>query len=1257
MLCVYQHTSPDVKSKVKPDVAPKPIYKPSPPFDSKHLTSEEGHQPILQQKSDITKNAGVLNFRNGMHTGNIKPEWDYIIPICVCNDRNCADCSPKENNQNVNQHGNSLDPCKTGNAKSPKKSLSKPPPRTPEEEQHLVTPILSKCISGHISSNNNHFHPTEKPQRTFQIQNKEPLKAHQSGSVMQMTKKHQKNIVSSVNSSVDSGQTPESVKCQQSGSSVQCSPSPTKPLKNAPPVALPRKKKMAQPNVIHQESAGLTKTEFTVLPVDANNPDPLQRESPNAVRHSRENKGSQVIRNFKGTQCNSQGTPAPVPHRRIPKLQQNKTQEIGVQGTEKKVQNLDVPPEVSSNTRLKKSSQKPQPDDHKHDNIGSTEPSADRLPKKTLSFKSPQRNDGHIDATIPEGHPLLAFEGQIDNQNQASAVPNKKTGLTLKPKTKSLSSADIHKPDGLKKISRRPDGQRHDNIGSTEPSADRLPKKTFKSPLRNDCHIDTTNPEGHPLLAFEGQIDNQNQASAVPNKKTGLTLKPKTKSLSSADIHKPDGLKKISRRPDGQRHDNIGSTEPSADRLPKKTFKSPLRNDGHIDTTNPEGHPPLAFEGQIANQNQASDVPNKKTGLTLKPKSKSFSSADMRKPDGLKKTSFLRIMDLDPVKKVPKLSVKSGQALDLTPVINEQSVDTEESQNEICSHELASLHSGHLDGNILGVEQSVDEDLAKHLENSGESIHAYEDIPEYENLPPFSTSKAQDANDDQNQSTMYEDDDIYEIPDVFPEHWADTKNQQFLKRNVLEEAQELKEMHSKEVECSSEEEDNTINREKQTEAKKTNVEHIVNEILSSEKIFVQVLKLLHVDFREAVLKASCQAGKAVIDERVVNQILCSLPQLYELNCDLLKELEERVAHWNKHCGVADIFVKKGPYLKMYSTYICEFDKNVALLEEHCRKNPAFAKAVREFESNPCCANLAVKHYMLKPIQRIPQYQLLLTAALVIVKEVANHANEFVRQEDNSQKLYEVQCRLIGNHVLVQPGRVLLKEGILMKLSRKGMQPRMFFLVSKPSQEGYQNELNIESVKRSFILSASSAACRDEWLQAISTTIDDYTKKETTFTTVRNPEMTTQDVVDTGDQLGNKAPIWIPDSRATMCMICTCEFTLTYRRHHCRACGKVSANTDGSSMSGYLERTKATRKQWKRFWFVIMNKVLYTYAASEDVAALESQPLLGFSLQTEKPESSLHFKLYHKNTLYYIFRASDWQICERWIEAIQEATVL
>jgi hypothetical protein len=45
---------------------------------------------------------------------------------------------------------------------------------------------------------------------------------------------------------------------------------------------------------------------------------------------------------------------------------------------------------------------------------------------------------------------------------------------------------------------------------------------------------------------------------------------------------------------------------------------------------------------------------------------------------------------------------------------------------------------------------------------------------------------------------------------------------------------------------------------------------------------------------------------------------------------------------------------------------------------------------------------------------------------------------------------------------------------------------------------------------------------------------------------------------------------------------------------------------------------------------------------QDVAALESQPLLGFFLREEKygPAQRQQFKLYHKNTLFYIFKADD-----------------
>lgn len=738
-----------------------------------------------------------------------------------------------------------------------------------------------------------------------------------------------------------------------------------------------------------------------------------------------------------------------------------------------------------------------------------------------------------------------------------------------------------------------------------------------------------------------------------------------------------------------------------------------------------------------------SSVPSKSRVPLMggKQRAKSFSAADLatRSDPQRRSLSFRKLMELRlSVKMLPKLLIKGGS-----------------------SQESSNVESNYTDKIPERTNADIG-DVREDGEGSAEyeNVPLYEEIPEYMNLP-FHSSRLGWPPDGE---------DIYEVQDPYHRCHDDDYESGWLRQDIHSEEDEI---HSSDEEddssTSSKEHISQVDRQLDEEIKRKKVVHIAQEIMSSEKVFVDVLKLLHIDFRDAVATATRQNGKAIVDERILCQILYYLPQLYELNKDLLKELEDRVAHWSDHQRLSDIFVKKGPYLKMYSTYIRQFDNNVSLLDEQVRKNPAFAAVVREFEMSPRCANLALKHYLLKPVQRIPQYQLLLTdylknlaadsedhkdtqAALGIVKEVANHANDIMKQGDNFQKLMQIQYSLNGQHEIVQPGRVFLKEGTLMKLSRKVMQPRMFFLfndalmyttpvqsgqyklnsilalagmkVSKPSQEAYQNELNIESVERSFILSANSATERDEWLEAIAKAIDDYTKKKISFIASRSQEEA-EVAVDNGAPLGSKAPIWIPDLRATMCMICTCEFTLTWRRHHCRACGKVvcqacstnkyyleylknqparvcdqcfailqensdrcastsmspikagafsftrkqkkipaalkevTANTENSSISGYLNRSKGNKKQWKRLWFVIKDKVLYTYAASEDVAALESQPLLGFFLREEKngPAQKLQFKLYHKNTLFYIFKADDIPTAQRWIEAFQEAMIL
>nr|XP_057931901.1 FYVE, RhoGEF and PH domain-containing protein 6-like [Doryrhamphus excisus] len=750
--------------------------------------------------------------------------------------------------------------------------------------------------------------------------------------------------------------------------------------------------------------------------------------------------------------------------------------------------------------------------------------------------------------------------------------------------------------------------------------------------------------------------------------------------------------------------------------------------------------------------------PEKTTRTSVKQRPRSFSGTDRVRSEGQRRNSFRKLLDLKlSVMMLPKLISNKGS----------QTPPESSTNGQDKTHHLHAFSAER-----IRMEQSVDGDAFCSISEQDvnyENIGLYEEIPDYENIY-FGGSEGSNV---AWQSYMYSDEGIYEEPEVYLDKNAEYDRSSAEVDDIVSD-DDLMPLSSDEEEDG--EDDSSLSSkddpEQQEESvngpKKTKIHHIATEIMTSEKVFVDVLKLLHVDFREAVARASLQSGKPVIEDRQLNQILYYLPQLYELNQDLLQELQNRLAMWDENEQVADIFLKKGPYLKMYSTYIREFDKNVALLEEQSKKNPAFGAVVREFEASPRCANLALKHYLLKPIQRIPQYQLLLRdylkhlskdsadykdtqAALAIVKEVANHANDIMKQGDNFQKLIQVQCSLNGHHEIVQPGRIFLKEGTLNKLSRKIMQPRMFFLfndtllyttpvqsgqykfnnmlslagmkVSKPSQEAYQNELTIESVERSFILSASSASERDEWLEAISTAINEYTKKKITFISGKTSDEVQLSDAGDGGPLGSKAPIWIPDPRATMCMICTCEFTLTWRRHHCRACGKVvcqscssnkhclvylknqlarvcdqcylvlqeqkseqalsaaaspgnkasfafsrkhkkipaalkevSASTGNSSMSGYLQRFKGKRKQGKRLWFVVKDKVLYTYAASEDVAALESQPLLGFVVKVDSSQQ-LQFKLYHKNTLYYNFKADDAQTAQRWIDTFTESAVL
>lgn len=604
----------------------------------------------------------------------------------------------------------------------------------------------------------------------------------------------------------------------------------------------------------------------------------------------------------------------------------------------------------------------------------------------------------------------------------------------------------------------------------------------------------------------------------------------------------------------------------------------------------------------------------------------------------------------------------------------------------------------------------------------------------------------------------------------------------------------------------------------QRKAKK--VFFIAREIMSSESTFVDVLKLLNLDFRVHISNATEKLGQPVIPSETLNKILDFLPQLQNFNEELLKDFKECIENWEVKPRISDVFVRKGPFLKLYSSYISNFENATAILENATKKHPAFAAALKEFEMSPRCASLALKHYMLKPIQRIPQYKLLLQdylknlspaspdykdtlTALDIVSKVADHANESMRHGDNVQKLLEIQRSLIGQFEVIQPGRILVKKGELQKVSRKEMQPRMFILfndvllyttptatgykinnilpligmkVTSPKLEDYKYEFSIIGVQRSFTLCASTPKEKEEWVKALQLAIETNAKKQHTFEAVKQGQ---DSLLDKNFVLGTKAPLWVPDSRVTMCTLCLVEFTLTWRRHHCRSCGRiicsqcsdnraplrylqnkparvcdqcfdtlqqelkkeleetarkpstsssqtsddptspkssiqeltdgisgddgssisnllsrfqkirinktkpnvqsrpsvlkeVHANDEGSALSGYLRAYKS--RKWKRLWFVVKGQVLYTYRASEDMAAIESMPLLGYEVTRlntafEGAEPDLLFELTHQNnqplgnrsltsektTQRLIFRTDTVAATIKWVSVLTEAS--
>ncbi|XP_042565936.1 FYVE, RhoGEF and PH domain-containing protein 4 isoform X2 [Clupea harengus] len=259
-------------------------------------------------------------------------------------------------------------------------------------------------------------------------------------------------------------------------------------------------------------------------------------------------------------------------------------------------------------------------------------------------------------------------------------------------------------------------------------------------------------------------------------------------------------------------------------------------------------------------------------------------------------------------------------------------------------------------------------------------------------------------------------------------------------------------------------------------------------------------------------------------------------------------------------------------------------------------------------------------------------------------------------------------------------------------------------------DGHPNTFQVSGWERTLELQARSEQDKEDWVKVLNRTIEIFQQKNETFKSA----LREADEVST-EELGKRAPRWIRDNEVTMCMKCREPFNvLTRRRHHCRACGYVvcakcsdnkaalqydgnkvnkvckdcffiltgrtegeeklehkradskkkgileieAAKFSGSSLvCGFLHHSEKA-KPWQKVWCIIPQKealVLYLYGAPQDVKALSTIPMVGYSVEDNIRPGDLacSFRLVQSKSI-HSFAAENEELRQRWLQVIRMA---
>ncbi|XP_054436775.1 pleckstrin homology domain-containing family G member 2 [Pteronotus mesoamericanus] len=204
--------------------------------------------------------------------------------------------------------------------------------------------------------------------------------------------------------------------------------------------------------------------------------------------------------------------------------------------------------------------------------------------------------------------------------------------------------------------------------------------------------------------------------------------------------------------------------------------------------------------------------------------------------------------------------------------------------------------------------------------------------------------------------------------------------------------------------------------------KPSRLERVAREIVETERAYVRDLRSIVEDYLGPLL----DGGVLGLSTEQVGTLFANIEDIYEFSSELLEELEGS----SSAGGIAECFVQRSEDFDIYTLYCMNYPSSLALLRELSLSPPA-ALWLQERQAQ-LHHSLPLQSFLLKPVQRILKYHLLLQElgkhwaegpgtggretveeAIVSMTAVAWYINDMKRKQEHAARLQEVQRRLGG----------------------------------------------------------------------------------------------------------------------------------------------------------------------------------------------------------------------------------------------------